>query len=70
LIFAWSGALAKRAELDNTPDLSDFAKRLENAVLNVIEDGIMTGDLAKLSEPKPEKILNSWDFIDAIAGRL
>jgi isocitrate dehydrogenase len=70
LIFAWSGALAKRAELDNTPDLLDFAKRLEDAVLNVIEDGIMTGDLAKLSEPKPEKILNSWDFIDAIAGRL
>jgi isocitrate dehydrogenase len=70
LIFAWSGALAKRAELDNTPDLLDFAKRLERTVLNVIEDGIMTGDLAKLSEPKPEKVLNSWDFIDAIAGRL
>jgi isocitrate dehydrogenase len=70
LIFAWSGALAKRAELDNTPDLLDFAKSLESAVLNVIEDGIMTGDLAKLSEPKPEKILNSWDFIDAIAERL
>jgi isocitrate dehydrogenase len=70
LIFAWSGALAKRAELDNTPDLSNFAKRLESAVLNVIEDGIMTGDLAKLSDPQPEKVLNSWDFIDAIAERL
>jgi len=70
LIFAWSGALAKRAELDNTPDLADFANRLEKAVLDTIEDGIMTGDLAKLSEPPPEKILNSWDFIDAIATRL
>jgi isocitrate dehydrogenase len=70
LIFAWSGALAKRAELDNTPDLADFARRLEKAVIGTIEAGIMTGDLAKLSEPPPEKILNSWDFIDAIATRI
>ena len=70
LIFAWSGALAKRAELDDTPDLADFAKQLEEAVLGTMEDGIMTGDLAKLSNPPPEKILNSWEFIDAIAGRI
>ena len=70
LIFAWSGALAKRAELDGTPDLADFAKRLEASVLGTIEDGIMTGDLAKLSDPPPEKVLNSWDFIDEIAARL
>ena len=70
LIFAWSGALAKRAELDNTPDLANFAGRLEKAVIGAIEKGIMTGDLAKLSSPPPEKILNSWDFIDAIAERL
>ena len=70
LIFAWSGALSKRAELDNTPDLADFAKRLEKAVIGTIEGGIMTGDLAKLSDPQPDKILNSWDFIDAIAGRI
>ncbi|MCL2801417.1 MAG: NADP-dependent isocitrate dehydrogenase [Treponema sp.] len=70
LIFAWSGALSKRAEIDNIPELSDFAKRLEAAVTGVIEDGIMTGDLAKLSEPPPEKILNSWEFIDTIAARL
>ena len=70
LIFAWSGALSKRAELDNLNDLADFAKRLENAVLGTIEDGIMTGDLAKLSEPPPQKILNSWDFIDEIADRI
>jgi isocitrate dehydrogenase len=70
LIFAWSGALAKRAELDNTPELADFAKRLEAAVIRTIEDGIMTGDLAKLSSPPPEKILDSWDFIDAVAGHI
>jgi len=70
LIFAWTGALAKRAELDNTPELSAFAKKLETSVIGAIEDGIMTGDLARLSDPQPDKILNSWDFIDAIAQRL
>jgi len=70
LIFAWSGALCKRAEIDNTPDLADFAKRLEKAVFDTIENGIMTGDLAKLSDPQPEKILNSWEFIDTIAAQL
>jgi isocitrate dehydrogenase len=70
LIFAWSGALAKRAELDNTPGLAAFANRLEKAVISTIEDGIMTGDLAKLSDPPPAKILNSWEFIDAIAKRI
>ncbi len=70
LIFAWTGALAKRAELDNTPELAYFAKGLEKAVLSTIEDGIMTGDLAKLSDPPPVKVLNSWDFIDAAADRV
>jgi isocitrate dehydrogenase len=70
LIFAWTGALTKRAELDGTADLAAFAKRLEAALLGTIEDGIMTGDLARLSDPPPVKILNSWEFIDAIAARL
>ncbi|MCL2195978.1 MAG: NADP-dependent isocitrate dehydrogenase [Treponema sp.] len=70
LIFAWTGALAKRAELDNTPELSAFTKKLETSVIGTIEDGIMTGDLARLSDPQPDKVLNSWDFIDAIAERL
>jgi len=70
LIFAWTGALSKRAELDNLNDLSDFSRRLEKAVLGTIENGIMTGDLARLSDPPAEKILNSWEFIDAIAERL
>jgi len=70
LIYAWTGALAKRAELDGIKDLSDFAKRLEKTLIDVIEEGIMTGDLARLSDPQPEKVLNSWEFIDEIAKRL
>ena len=70
LIFAWTGALAKRAELDGTPDLAEFAKKLEKATLDVIEGGVMTGDLARLAEPKAKQILNSWDFIDEIAKKL
>ena len=70
LIFAWSGALAKRAELDNTPDLADFARRLEEATLATVEAGEMTGDLARIARPAPARSLNSWEFIDAIAKRL
>ena len=50
LIFAWTGALAKRAELDGTPELAAFARRLEAATLAAIEAGDMTGDLAKLAD--------------------
>lgn len=70
LIFAWTGALAKRAELDGTPELLDFAKKLEKATLDTIEDGIMTGDLKALANPAPKKVVNSWEFIDEIASRL
>ena len=69
-IFACTGALTKRGELDGTQDLVDFAKKLEKATLDVIESGTMTGDLALLSEPKAERIVNSWDFIDEIAKKL
>jgi isocitrate dehydrogenase len=70
LIFAWTGALAKRAELDNTPDLAAFAQKLEAAAIQTVEDGEMTGDLARLASPAPSRILDSWEFVDAIAGRL
>ena len=70
LIFAWTGALAKRGELDGTPELVDFAKRLEKATLDTIEAGIMTGDIARIASPAAKKILNSWDFIAAIKERL
>lgn len=70
LIFAWSGGLKKRGELDNTPDVVDFANKLEEAALEAIEGGEMTGDLARISEPKPAGHLNTEEFIDAIGARL
>jgi isocitrate dehydrogenase len=70
LIFAWTGALAKRGELDRIPELRAFAKGLEQAVLQTIEAGEMTGDLARLAVPAPQKALDSREFIEAIARRL
>jgi isocitrate dehydrogenase len=70
LIFAWTGALAKRAEMDGNPELGVFAKRLETTALRTIEEGEMTGDLASLANPAPSGILDSWEFIDAIVNRL
>ncbi|MDR0389710.1 MAG: NADP-dependent isocitrate dehydrogenase [Spirochaetaceae bacterium] len=70
LIFAWTGALAKRAELDGLPELLSFAKKLEEATLNTIESGEMTGDLARLAGEGNKKILDSWEFIDAVRSRL
>ncbi len=67
LIFAWTGALRKRGELDKNNALINFADTLEKAVIKTIEDGKMTGDLARLATPAPEKVLNSEEFIDAIA---
>jgi isocitrate dehydrogenase len=70
LIFAWTGALAKRAELDNAPELAAFAKKLEVATLETVEAGGMTGDLARIACPAPSRALNSWEFTDAVAERL
>ncbi len=71
-IFAWSGALRKRGELDNLPDLIDFANRLEKATKDTIEAGEMTGDLVSLfkKEGVTPKKLNSKDFLKAIATRI
>ncbi|MDR2097608.1 MAG: NADP-dependent isocitrate dehydrogenase [Spirochaetaceae bacterium] len=66
LIFAWTGALRKRAELDGIEPLANFTQRLESAALDVIERGFVTGDIAPLM-PQPSLPLNSWDFIDKIA---
>ncbi len=70
LIFAWTGALAKRAELDGTRELADFACRLESATLQTIEDGVMTADLARIASPAATGVLNSQDFIAAVQKRL
>lgn len=71
-IFAWTGALRKRGELDNLPDLVDFASRLEKATIDTIENGEMTGDLVGLfkSEKVTPKKLNTEDFLKAIAKRI
>jgi len=70
LIFAWSGCLKKRGELDDTPELVNFANRLEEASVETIEAGIMTGDMARIAEPKPANHVGTEEFIDAIARRL
>ena len=70
-IYAWSGALRKRGELDNLPELQDFAARLEKATIKTIEDGYMTGDLAALykGENEVHKLLTE-DFLKKIAENL
>lgn len=69
-IFAWTGALRKRGELDQLPELVDFANRLEKATIDTIESGKMTGDLALITSlPNPKK-LNSEEFILAIKETL
>lgn len=66
LIFAWTGALKKRGELDNLAELTSFAEKLEKASLLVIENGIMTGDLARIANPSAKKIATSDEFIAEI----
>ncbi|HOV46486.1 MAG: NADP-dependent isocitrate dehydrogenase [Spirochaetes bacterium] len=70
LIFAWTGALKKRGELDNIPQLIAFTEKLEKATIKTIEDGKMTGDLARLADPAPSQSLSSEEFLDAIASTL
>lgn len=68
-LFAWTGALRKRGELDNIPGLIQFADSLEKAALDTIEEGIMTKDLALLAEGRKE-IVNTMEFLNEINGRL
>ena len=70
-IFAWTGALKKRGELDDLAELSDFAIRLENACLDTLRAGVMTSDLATLVEPGfTARTVDSWTFIETVAGRI
>ncbi len=70
-LFAWSGALKRRGELDNLPDLIRFGQRLEDAALGTLKDGVMTKDLLPLTEPGfPARGVDSEEFLDAIAARL
>ena len=69
-IFAWTGALRKRGELDGIPALQAFADRLEKAVIATIESGRMTKDLALITSLKDVTVLNSRDFIRAVRDTL
>ncbi|MBO7355355.1 MAG: NADP-dependent isocitrate dehydrogenase [Lachnospiraceae bacterium] len=69
-IFAWTGALKKRGELDETPELSEFADKLEKACIKTIEDGKMTKSLSLISDCKDPVILDSEGFIKAIKETL
>ena len=69
-IFAWTGALKKRGELDSNAALSDFAEKLEKACIKTIEDGKMTKDLALITTNPNPVVLNSEDFIKAIRTTL
>lgn len=69
-IFAWSGALRKRGEFDNIPELMKFADKLEKATLDTIESGVMTKDLVAISDINDIQVKNTEDFIKAVAERL
>ena len=69
-IFAWTGALRKRGELDDIKELQEFADKLEKATLQTIEEGKMTKDLALITELKDVTVLNSENFIKAIRDTL
>ncbi len=69
-LFAWTGALRKRGELDNTPELCNFADKLEKATIETIEDGVMTGDLYLLSSLKNKQKVDTEEFLVAVDERL
>jgi len=69
-LYAWTGALRKRGELDGTPELSDFADKLEKATIQTIEDGVMTGDLALLSKLDNIQKVDTEAFLVEVDKRL
>ncbi len=69
-LFAWTGALRKRGELDETPELCKFADNLEKATIQTIEEGVMTGDLYALSKLENKQKVNTEDFLRAVDERL
>lgn len=69
-LFAWTGALKKRGELDGTPAVTAFGEKLEKAALDTISDGVMTGDLYQLSTLKTKRKVDTETFLREIAERL
>lgn len=69
-LFAWTGALRKRGELDQNTALSEFADKLERATLNTLENGIMTGDLASMSTLPEIHQVSTKEFLLAVRDSL
>ncbi|MDA8422698.1 MAG: NADP-dependent isocitrate dehydrogenase, partial [Nitrospiraceae bacterium] len=69
-IFAWTGAISRRGELDKTPEVVRFARRLESVVIATIEEGTMTKDLAAIAEPRTANYALTEEFLDQVASRL
>lgn len=69
-IFAWTGAIRKRGELDNTPEVIKMVSNIEKAVIETVESGIMTKDLVSLAEPPVKGYALTEEFIDAVAERI
>ncbi|MBI3970437.1 MAG: NADP-dependent isocitrate dehydrogenase [Chloroflexi bacterium] len=69
-IFAWTGAIGKRGELDGTPEVTAFARRLEEAVVETIEGGVMTRDLLALTTTENPRGVDTWTFLNAVAETL
>lgn len=69
-IFAWTGAIKKRGELDGTPDVVKFGEKIEESVIECIEAGIVTKDLVPLCEPTPSEYQDTEGFINKVAEKL
>lgn len=69
-LFAWTGALARRGELDNIPELTAFAKKVEQVTIEAVEEGFMTGDLALISTVPNKKVLSLDEFLKEVASRV
>lgn len=69
-LYAWTGALRKRAQIDGNKELEDFADRVERASVDTIESGIITGDLNSLLDHPEKRTVNTAEFLEAIASRL
>ena len=69
-IFAWTGALSKRGEIDGTPEIVKFASAVEAAVKETVEGGVMTKDLMVIADPRPASYALTEEFIDAVVERV
>jgi isocitrate dehydrogenase len=69
-VFAWTGGIGRRGQLDGTPEVTDFARKLESAVIDTIESGTMTGDLVSLTTLPNPKSVDTWEFLEAVEARL